>query len=156
MFLIQEWYRRRISIADHRVLWAQCVHHCSQRGWEGKRPQLQPLAPSSPSFSHVLHLLSFLYFFHRHREKLVRHRGQHYARHLLVLHRRTSTKVGLNRPKGQPEEFAPVVLIKGECFPSSLLIPVTFNARLWPSDPQNNPFLSFERMQSALLKCFPR
>lgn len=47
LFLIQEWYHRRISIADHRVLWAQCVHHCGQRGWEGKRPQLQPLAPSS-------------------------------------------------------------------------------------------------------------
>lgn len=26
-FLIQECYRRRISIPDHGLLWAQCVHH---------------------------------------------------------------------------------------------------------------------------------
>lgn len=51
LFLIQEWYHRCISIPDQRVLWAQCLHHWSQRGWEGKRPQLHLLLPSSPSHS---------------------------------------------------------------------------------------------------------
>lgn len=56
------------------------------------------------------------FFSHHLRDKLVEDRVQHYARHLLILHRRASAKLGLNHPKGQPEEFAPVVFIKGECF----------------------------------------
>lgn len=121
-------------IVSHTRVVSQTDLHSRPQGTLGSVcPSLKPKrvggheTPATASsafitFTLSLHLLSFLYFFHRHREKLVRDRGQHYARHLLVLHRRASTKLGLNRPKGQPEEFAPVVLIKGERFPSSPLI----------------------------------
>ena len=87
--------------------------------WEGRRVRdpgssychLHPRHTQTTSSS-----LGLVNFFHHLWDKLVEDCVQHYARHLLVWHRRASAKVGLNHPKGQPEELALLVLIKGECF----------------------------------------